>query len=66
MFEKFVHLFTMHLFVYSRRGHDNFTDMNSTAMLSSNEQEKYLSGQDRAVRLDAFTHCLIAKCTIEV
>ncbi|XP_031552973.1 E3 ubiquitin-protein ligase UBR5-like isoform X3 [Actinia tenebrosa] len=49
-----------------RGGQEMHIDFTSAAMLSSTEQEKYLSGQDCAVRLDAFTHCLIAKCTTEV
>lgn len=44
-----------YMYIYRRSGQDSYTDLNSTTMLSSNEQEKYLSGQDRAVRLDAFT-----------
>ena len=36
------------------------------SMLTSDEQQEYLSNQDGTARLDSFTHCLISKCPGEV
>ena len=38
----------------------------SPSMLPLSEQEKHLTEQRGTLRLDAFTHCLISKCPMEV
>ncbi|XP_048590266.1 E3 ubiquitin-protein ligase UBR5-like isoform X2 [Nematostella vectensis] len=50
----------------TRHAAEGHPDASSAYMLTGEEQEEHLSEQDRAVRLDAFTHFLIAKCTSEM
>ena len=43
-----------------------FPDAGSSHLIPMTEQEDHLSSQAGTVRLDAFTHCLVAKCGPEV
>jgi len=59
-----------HLLLVSVRlhGHENsgLPDAGSSHLIPMTEQEDRLSSQAGTVRLDAFTHCLVAKCGPEV
>ena len=57
------------LFVSVRlHGHESsgLPDAGSSHLIPMTEQEDRLSSQAGTVRLDAFTHCLVAKCGPEV
>ena len=49
-------------------GHESsgLPDAGSSHLIPMTEQEDRLSSQAGTVRLDAFTHCLVAKCGPEV
>ena len=55
--------FSVRLHVHESSG---LPDTGSSHLIPMTEQEDRLSSQAGTVRLDAFTHCLVAKCGPEV